>query len=132
MAKNFLYYLAWEEDDWLDEILDRFPEINALVPTSKTFQLLQEQQRSDEVKRAVIVLNAAHQQEKCREFLQRLQADPVLSTYPLYIVGLRETEEQEWQQAFPQAKIIVITGFAVEFNYEQVLDQMEADLGGDA
>lgn len=130
MSTAMLYYLAWQEDDWLDEILDRFPEVNALVPTAKTFELLADQRKSGEIERAVLVLNAAHEQERCREFLQLCSADPQLSTDPLYIVGLKPEEEEAWQEAYPSAKIIVITGFAVEFDYDAVLARMEIDLEG--
>lgn len=130
MSTAMLYYLAWQEDDWLDEVLDRFPEVNALVPTVKTFELLAEARKSGEVSRAVLVLNAAHEQERTREFLQLCLADPILSAEPLYIVGLKPEEEEAWQEAYPNAKIIVITGFAVEFDYDAVLARMEIDLEG--
>ncbi|MFD2370760.1 hypothetical protein ACFSO0_12565 [Brevibacillus sp. GCM10020057] len=131
MSTAMLYYLAWQEDDWLDEILDRFPEVNALVPTAKTFEQLAKARKLGEVNRAVLVLNAAHEQERTREFLQLCMADPLLSTDPLYIVGLKPEEEGAWQEAYPSAKIIVITGFAVEFDYDAVLARMETDLEGE-
>ncbi|QRG66291.1 hypothetical protein [Brevibacillus choshinensis] len=130
MSTAMLYYLAWQEDDWLDEVLDRFPEVNALVPTAKTFEMLAGQRKSGEVKRAVMVLNAAGEQERTHEFLQLCKTDPQLSTDPLYIVGLKPDEEEAWQEAYPNAKIIVITGFAVEFDYDAVLARMEIDLEG--
>ena len=130
MSTAMMYYLAWHEDDWLDEILDRFPEVNAIVPTAKTFAMLAEQRKSGEVTRAVLVLNAAQEQERCHAFLQMCMADEQLSRDPLYIVGLKPEEEQAWQDAYPHAKIIVITGFAVEFDYDAVLNRMEIDLGG--
>lgn len=130
MSTAMLYYLAWQEDDWLDEVLDRFPEVNALVPTVKTFEMLAEQRKSGEVKRAVLVLNAAGERERTHEFLQLCKSDPQLSTDPLYIVGLKPEEEEAWQEAYPNAKIIVITGFAVEFDYDAVLARMEIDLEG--
>ncbi|MFY0542581.1 hypothetical protein [Brevibacillus sp. H7] len=128
MSTAMMYYLAWQEDDWLDEILDRFPQVNALVPTAKTFQQLKEQR--SEMERVVIVLNAAYEQDKGKEFLRLLANDEQLSADPLYIVGLKPEEADEWQTAYPHAKIIVITGFAVEFDYDSVLAQMEADLEG--
>ncbi|MFF0827802.1 hypothetical protein ACFYU8_13065 [Brevibacillus sp. NPDC003359] len=130
MSTAMLYYLAWNEDDWLDEVLDRFPEINAIVPSVKTFELLAKQRESGEVERAVLVLNAAVEQERCKEFLRLCQEHPQLSTDPLYIVGLKPEEEEAWQEAYPHAKIIVITGFAVEFDYDAVLARMEIDLEG--
>lgn len=130
MSTAMLYYLAWQEDDWLDEVLDRFPEVNALVPTVKTFEILAEQRESGEVKHAVLVLNAAQEQERCREFLQLCKAHAQMSRDPLYIVGLKPEEEEAWQEAYPNAKIIVITGFAVEFDYDAVLARMEIDLEG--
>lgn len=130
MSTAMLYYLAWQEDDWLDEVLDRFPEVNALVPTVKTLEMLAEQRKSGEVKRAVLVLNAAGEQDRTREFLQLCMADPLMSVDPLYIVGLKPEEEEAWQEAYPNAKIIVITGFAVEFDYDAVLARMEIDLEG--
>jgi len=128
MSTVMIYYLAWQEDDWLDELLDRFPQVNALVPTAKTFAQLQEQRAH--LDRVVLVLNAAQEQEKCQEFLEWLERDERLSADPVYIVGLKPDEEQEWQNRFPRARIIVITGFAVEFDYESVLDRMEEDLEG--
>jgi hypothetical protein len=130
MSTAMIYYLAWQEDDWLDEILDRFPQVHALVPNAKTFQLMQEQRDTGEVERGVIVLNAAHEQKTCREFLQRIETDQRLAADPLYIVGLKPEEEEEWKAAYPQANIVVITGFAVEFDYDSVLDQMAADMEG--
>lgn len=130
MSTAMMYYLAWHEDDWLDEILDRFPEVNALVPTVKTFEMLAQQRESGEVKRAVLVLNAAQEQERCREFLRHCMAHPQLSVDPLYIVGLKPEEKEAWQETYPNAKIIVITGFAVEFDYDAVLARMEIDLEG--
>ncbi|GED31482.1 MULTISPECIES: hypothetical protein [Brevibacillus] len=130
MSTAMLYYLAWQEDDWLDEVLDRFPEVNALVPTVKTFEMLAEQRESGEVKHAVLVLNAAQEQERCREFLQLCKTHAQMSRDPLYIVGLKPEEEEAWQEAYPNAKIIVITGFAVEFDYDAVLARMEIDLEG--
>jgi hypothetical protein len=130
MSTAMLYYLAWHEDDWLDEVLDRFPEVNAIVPSVKTFELLAKQRESQEVERAVLVLNAAAEQERCREFLRLSQEHPMLSKDPLYIVGLKPDEEKAWQEAYPHAKIIVITGFAVEFDYDAVLARMEIDLEG--
>ncbi|MDR7314409.1 hypothetical protein [Brevibacillus nitrificans] len=130
MSTAMLYYLAWQEDDWLDEVLDRFPEVNALVPTVKTFEMLAEQRESGEVKHAVLVLNASQEQERCREFLQRCKTHAQISLDPLYIVGLKPEEEEAWQEAYPNAKIIVITGFAVEFDYDAVLARMEIDLEG--
>jgi hypothetical protein len=62
--------------------------------------------------------------------LQLCMADPLLSKDPLYIVGLKPEEEEAWQEAYPHAKIIVITGFAVEFDYDAVLARMEIDLEG--
>ena len=130
MSTAMMYYLAWHEDDWLDEVLDRFPEVNALVPTVKTFEMLAEQRQSGEVTRAVLVLNAAQEQERCRAFLQLCLEHEQLSSDPLYIVGLKPEEEEAWREAYPTAKIIVITGFAVEFDYDAVLARMESDLEG--
>jgi hypothetical protein len=130
MSTAMMYYLAWQEDDWLDELLDRFPQVHALVPNAKTFHLLREERDTGEVERGVIVLNAAYEQEKCREFLQLIQTDERLAADPLYIVGLKPEEKEEWKASYPQANIVVITGFAVEFDYDSVLDQMEADMGG--
>ncbi|MGG1663602.1 hypothetical protein [Brevibacillus sp. NRS-1366] len=130
MTTAMMYYLAWHEDDWLDEVLDRFPEVNAIVPTAKTFEMLAKQRESGEVTRAVLVLNAVEEQERCRDFLRLCREHPQLSTDPLYIVGLKPEEEGAWQEAYPNAKIIVITGFAVEFDYDAVLARMESDLEG--
>lgn len=130
MSTAMMYYLAWHEDDWLDEVLDRFPEVNAIVPTAKTFEMLAEQRTSGGVTRAVLVLNAAEEQARCREFLRLCLEHPQVSSDPLYIVGLKPEEEEAWQEAYPHAKIIVITGFAVEFDYDAVLARMESDLEG--
>ncbi|WP_139491434.1 hypothetical protein [Brevibacillus dissolubilis] len=129
MSRNMLYYLAWEEDDWLDELLDYFPVINAVVPTTKTLQLMKEHCEIGEVDKAVIVINLAHEKEKNKDFLAQLAGDEELSRYPLYFVGLKEAEKDEWQAAYPQAKIIVITGFVVEFDFEAVCKQIEAEWG---
>lgn len=132
MSQAMIYYLAWQEDEWLDEILDRFRQVNAWVPTAKTFQLIKEERDSQAVKRAVFILHAGHEQEKTREFLRMLQTDARLAEDPLYIVGLKEAEAAQWQQDYPQAKIFVITGYLFDYDYEPVLQQIEADLEGSA
>ncbi|EMT52040.1 hypothetical protein I532_14393 [Brevibacillus borstelensis AK1] len=131
MSTAMMVYLAWQEDDWLDEILDRFSEVRAMVPNAKTFRLLKEEKDSQQIDRyVVIVLNAAYEQEECRQFLQQWEADGRSAHDSLYIVGLKPDEQESWQRAYPQANIIVITGFAVEFDYDSVLSQMESDLEG--
>lgn len=130
MSNPMMYYLAWEEDDWLDELLDRFPEVNAHVPTAKTFAELSRQRRTGEVERAVLVLNASQEKEKCHAFLRMCMEDERLSQDPLYIVGLKPEEEQDWREMYPHAEIVVITGFVFTFDYDAVLDRMERDLEG--
>jgi len=126
-AQNMLYYLAWEEDDWLDEILDYFRSVNAVVPTAKTLQFMKEQRAEGVARNAVVVLNAAHEPEKSMEFLHLLQNDDEWKNVPLYIVGLEEHQEAEWQAAFPRANIVVIRGSKYEFDYEAVLKEMNAE-----
>lgn len=128
MVSAMLYYLAWQEDDWLDEVLDRFRQVNALVPTSKSFQLMQTQHDQGEVKRAVVVVNAAHEKDKSKDFLKLMQTDQRLSSEPLYIVGVTEEEAAEWRILYPRANVIVISGYVFDFDFESVLDLMEADL----
>jgi len=132
MAQAMIYYLAWQEDDWLDELLDFFPAVNAVVPTLKTLDLMRHQRAEGLADQRLVVLNPAGEEAKSREFLQSLTADPDWKAAPLYIVGLTEHQAPAWQEAYPQAKVIVITGFAVEFDYEGVMRQMQADLEGSA
>lgn len=130
MSTAMLVYLAGEEDDWLDEILDRFQEVRAMVPGAKTFRLLQEERQALGLERMVLVVNAAYEQEECRQFLRLVQEDEQFASDPLYLVGLKEGEQDSWKQAYPQAKMVVMTGFAVEFDYDAVLSQMASDLEG--
>ncbi|MEJ8543892.1 hypothetical protein [Brevibacillus borstelensis] len=130
MSTAMMVYLAWQEDDWLDEILDRFSEVRAMVPNAKTSRLLKDERDLQQIERFVIVLNAAFEQEECRQFLQQWETDERSARDSLYIVGLKPDEQESWQRAYPQANIIVITGFAVEFDYDSVLSQMESDLEG--
>lgn len=132
MAQAMIYYLAWQEDDWLDELLDFFPAVNAVVPTRKTLDLMREQRAEGLADKRLVVLNPSGEEEKSREFLQALTADLDWQAVPLYIVGLTEEQAPAWQEAYPQAKVIVITGFAVEFDYTGVMRQMQADLEGSA
>lgn len=126
---NMVYYLSWEEDDWLDEILDFFPSVNALVPTVKTVEQIRKQLEEGIVERALFIVNVGEQGDKTGEIVRLLASDSAFSRFPLYLVGLNETEAEKWKSVVPQAKTVVITGFAVEFDYEAVLREMKADWG---
>ncbi len=130
MATQMLYYLAWQEDDWLDEILDFFPQVNAVVPTAKTLEQIKLQHDQGERDKLLLVLNVAGETEKSKEFLSLLQKEEKLSDKPLYLVGVEPSEEESWQQAVPQAKVIAIKVHPFEFPYEEVLRQMKADWEG--
>ncbi|MFM1652229.1 hypothetical protein ACI7RC_09015 [Brevibacillus sp. B_LB10_24] len=129
MAKQMVYYISWQEDDWLDELLDYFPAVNALVPAAKTCQAIKEQRQSGEVEQAVFVVNPAADPEETDKFLQQLTRDPELSKEPLYLVGVKEPEADSWRERYPQAKVVVISGYSFDFDYEAVLAQIEAEWG---
>ncbi|NGQ96835.1 hypothetical protein G3578_16845 [Brevibacillus sp. SYP-B805] len=128
--KPFVCYLAWQEDDWLDEVLDYFPQVNATVPTAKAWAAVTEERMRAGLERALVILNVAGEKEKSMAFLQRLQAEGAFADDPLYLVGVAPEEAEEWQQRFPRASVIVITGHPFEFDYEAVFRQMEAALEG--
>jgi hypothetical protein len=130
MIHPMIYYLAWQEDDWLDEILDYFPQVNAMVPSAKTLEQIRGQREQGEVDRPLFVVNVAGEEEKSREFLRLLQSEEVFADDPVYLVGMDEGAAATWRNAFPQAKVIVITGHPFEFDYESVFRQMEAELEG--
>ncbi|UFJ39371.1 hypothetical protein LOK74_14980 [Brevibacillus humidisoli] len=126
MERLMVYYFAWQEDEWLDEILDYFSEVNALVPTQQTLELVKEQRREEGIGKSLIIVNTAGEPEKSGRFLDLLTQDDTLADAPLYIVGVSEREAADWQQAYPRAKVVAITGFAVEFDYTRVLAGMES------
>lgn len=130
MGRQMLYYLAWQEDDWLDEILDFFPQVNAVVPTAKTLEQIKLDHQQGEADKLLLVVNVAGEKEKSKEFLALLQKTEKLSDKPLYVVGVEPAEEESWQHAFPQAKVIAIKVHPFEFPYEEVLQQMKADWEG--
>lgn len=122
-----VHYFAWQEDEWLDELLDFFTDVHALVPTSETLALVKEQRRQEGIDRGIIVVNPTGEPEASQAFLDLLTTDEALRHDPLYIVGVAEQEAARWQKAYPTAKVVAITGFAVEFDYARVLAQMKAD-----
>lgn len=130
MASKMLYYLAAEEDHWLDELLDYFPIMNAMVPTKKTLQLIEEQIEAGEITQSVLVINVTGLEDRLPTLLEECQSLEHVEKQPLYLVGIKEGEEEQWRSNYPQAKVIVITGFLVEFDFESVCREMEADLGG--
>ncbi|QOS99061.1 hypothetical protein JNUCC42_22210 [Brevibacterium sp. JNUCC-42] len=130
MASKMLYYLAAEEDHWLDELLDYFPIMNAMVPTKKTLQVIEEQIEAGEITQSVLVINVTGLEDRLPTLLEECQSLKHVQKQPLYLVGIKEGEEEQWRSNFPQAKVIVITGFLVEFDFESVCREMEADLGG--
>ncbi|PPA92866.1 hypothetical protein [Brevibacillus laterosporus] len=130
MASKMLYYLAAEEDHWLDELLDYFPVMNATVPTKKTLQMIEEQMKAGEITQSVLVINVTGLEERLPTLLEEYRNLDYVQKQPLYLVGIKEGDEEQWRNNYPQAKIIVITGFLVEFDFEAVCREMEADLGG--
>ncbi|WP_134685979.1 hypothetical protein [Brevibacillus migulae] len=130
MTVQMIYYLAWQEDDWLDEILDFFPQVNAVVPTAKVLEQIKARHEQGEADKLLFVVNVADEQEKSKEFLQSLQKDEKLSKMPLYLVGVDAAEEESWKQAFPQANVIVIRVHPFEFDYEAVFRQMKSEWEG--
>ncbi|HZG17359.1 MAG TPA: hypothetical protein VE710_20455 [Candidatus Bathyarchaeia archaeon] len=130
MTVQMIYYLAWQEDDWLDEILDFFPQVNAVVPTAKVLEQIKARHEQGETDKLLFVVNVADEKEKSRAFLQSLQQDEKLSKMPLYLVGADATDEESWKQEFPQANVIVIRVHPFEFDYEAVFRQMKAEWEG--
>ncbi|MFB0831161.1 hypothetical protein [Brevibacillus laterosporus] len=130
MASKMLYYLAAEEDHWLDELLDYFPIMNATVPTKKSLQMIEEQLKAGEITQSVLVINVSGLEDRLSTLLEECQELEHVQKQPLYLVGIKEGEEEQWRNNYPQAKIVAITGFLVEFDFEAVCREMEADLGG--
>ncbi|ERM17196.1 hypothetical protein [Brevibacillus laterosporus] len=130
MASKMLYYLAAEEDHWLDELLDYFPIMNATVPTKKSLQMIEEQLKAGEITQSVLVINVSGLEDRLPTLLEEYQELEHVQKQPLYLVGIKEGEEEQWRNNYPQAKIVAITGFLVEFDFEAVCREMEADLGG--
>lgn len=129
MAKRMVYYVSWEEDDWLDEILDRFPEVNALVPTAKSLKRIREQRERGEVEKAACVVNVSGDQKEIRAFLDGLVSDERLSGDPLFLVGMKEAESDEWQRLYPQARVAAVPPYDFTFDYGSVLSAIEAEWG---
>ncbi|MBA4533707.1 hypothetical protein [Brevibacillus halotolerans] len=130
MASKMLYYLAAEEDHWLDELLDYFPIMNATVPTKKSLQMIEEQLKEGEITQSVLVINVSGLEDRLPTLLEECQELEHVQKQPLYLVGIKEGEEEQWRNNYPEAKIVAITGFLVEFDFEAVCREMEADLGG--
>lgn len=124
-----IYYLTWQEDDWLDEIIDRFPGVNAMVPNGKNLERIKRERLAGELKRSVLVVNVAHEPEDTLACLERIKQDDMLGNEPLFLVGVQPQEQAVWQQRYPQAKVIAIDCHPFEFNYDAVLDQMQQELG---
>lgn len=124
MERNILYYFAWQEDIWLDEFLDRFQEVIALVPTGKS---LQEIQDTSSAKR-VIVVNVEQQPEETELFLQALMKSDLYEEVPIFFVGLdSEQKKVDWVSRYPRAKGIVVEEHTYDYNYEPILSQIEAE-----
>ncbi|MGO0062413.1 hypothetical protein ACTID9_20725 [Brevibacillus fluminis] len=120
-----IYYLTWQEDDWLDEIIDRFPGVNALVPNGKSLQAIRQAKAAGEVTRMVIVVNVGQEPEETKQFLDVLAADGDLASYPLFLVGGTPDAKSEWQAGYPQADVVAIDCHPFEFDYDAVLSRME-------
>lgn len=116
-----IYYLTWQEDDWLDEIIDRFPGMNALVPNGKSLQVIRQAKAAGEVTRMVIVVNVGQEPEETKQFLDMLAADGDLASYPLFLVGGAPDVKSEWQESYPQADVVAIDCHPFEFDYDAVL-----------
>lgn len=128
MARNILYYFSWQEDVWLDEFLDRFREVNALVPNSKSLQLIQEEREQNPSVGMVIVVNVEEANAETEQFLQSLEKSPLYGEVPLFFVGLKnEQEEAGWLARYPQAKGIVVAEHTYDYDYEPILSRIEAE-----
>ena len=128
MERNILVYYAWEEDLWLDEFLDRFREVNAMVPNPKSLQVLQDDRKDNPEQGLVIVVNVGEGRVETEQFLQALAQTTLYSEVPLFFVGLNsEEEKQEWIQRYPNAKGIVVTEHTWDYDYEPILKRIEAE-----
>lgn len=130
MGTQMIYYLAWDEDDWLDELLDFFPQVNAVLPTAKTLEQIRADHEQPEADKLLFVVNVAAEAKKSQEFLALLQQDDKLADKPLYLVGVDPAEEASWQQQYPHARVVAIKGHPFEFDYEKILQQMKSDWEG--
>lgn len=128
MERNSLVYYAWEEDVWLDEFLDRFRDVNAMIPNPKSLQVILEERRENPAYSVVIVVNVGEGRPETEQFLQALVQTPLYEQVPLYFVGLNsEEEKQEWLQRYAKAKGIVVVEHTWDYDYEPILKQMEAE-----
>ncbi|MGD8192388.1 hypothetical protein ACQCN2_20645 [Brevibacillus ginsengisoli] len=128
MKRNILAYYAWEEDLWLDEFLDRFREVNAMVPTPKSLQSLQDEIKDDHEQSLIIVVNVGEGKQETEQFLKALVQTPLYSAIPLFFVGLNsEEEKQEWIKRYPNAKGIVVVEHTWDYDYEPIMRQIEAE-----
>lgn len=126
--RNILVYFAWEEDIWLDEFLDRFREVNAMIPNLKSLQMLQEEQSVDAPSNLVIVVNVGEGKEETEGFLQALTQSSLYTDVPLFFVGISSDEEQaEWSKRYPRAKGIVVQEHTWDHDYEPILSLIEAE-----
>lgn len=125
-----IYYLTWQEDDWLDEIIDRFPGVNAMVPNGKTLQLIRQAKTEGEISRMVIVVNVAHEPSQTETFLQTMTADAEFADKPLFLVGVSPAKQSEWQIKYPDADVVAIDCHPFEFDYDAVLSRMAKGLVG--
>lgn len=124
MDQKILYYFAWQEDIWLDEFLDRFQEVIALVPTAKSLQEIQDAPSQNKV----IVVNVEEQPDETELFLQTLFNSSLLDDVPVFFVGLdSEQKKAEWVSRYPRAKGIVVEEHTYDYNYEPILSQIEAE-----
>lgn len=124
MDRKILYYFAWQEDVWLDEFLDRFQEVIALVPTGKSLQEIEDATTSSKV----VVVNVEVQPEETEQFLTALIKSSLYDEIPIFFVGLEsEQKKEEWLSRYPKAKGIVVEEHTYDYNYEPILSQIEAE-----
>lgn len=124
MDRKLLYYFAWQEDIWLDEFLDRFQEVIALVPTAKSLQEINDAPTS----RKVIVVNVEEQPDETEQFITIIFQSSQYAGIPVFFVGLNsEQKKAEWLSRYPKAKGIVVEEHTYDYNYELILNQIEAE-----
>lgn len=126
MERLIVFYFTWQEDQWLDELLDHFPAVIAMLPTAQSLRLAKEQLREEEAKKALLIVHPAGETEQTRDFLDRLACDETFAEHPLYIVGVAEAEQAAWQAACPAAEVVAVGEADVAFDYTEVLARMAA------
>ena len=127
MERPIVFYFAWQEDQWLDELLDYFADVIALLPAPQSLAVAKTERLAEAGKTALLIVNPQGEPEKSRRFLDLLTVDETLAGDALYIVGVPEAEAAAWQAAYPAAEVVAMREPAFAFDFAQVLARMAGE-----